>query len=134
MPARGAEPPSPPSFRRWAATAGVLQELHILCGARVPLYLDSASSVFVAKSDTAVKKSVWLIRRASVLEDGVVHGEMEPIPWYTSCWCRSVLFSVCHGVEVYTVSSVAYMFWPIVQAKKTRGVCHLFLLLSAAGP
>ena len=28
---------------------------------------------------TAVKKSVWLIRRAAVLEDGVVHGEIEPI-------------------------------------------------------
>ena len=60
-------------------TAGVLQELHVLCGARVPLYLDSASSVFVAKSDTAVKKSIWLIRRAAVLEDGVVHGDIEPI-------------------------------------------------------
>ena len=28
----------------------------------------------MAKSDTAIKKSVWLIRRAAVLEDCVVHG------------------------------------------------------------
>ena len=54
--------------------AGLLQELHILCGARVPFYLDSDTTVKVAKSDTAIKKSVWLIRRAAVLEDCVVHG------------------------------------------------------------
>jgi hypothetical protein len=67
------------NFNVLIPTAGVLQELHIMCGARAPLYLDSASSVFVAKSDTTVKKSVWLIRRAAVLEDGLVHGEIEPI-------------------------------------------------------
>jgi hypothetical protein len=67
------------NFNVLIPTAGVLQELHVMCGSRVPLYLDSASLVFVAKSDTAVKKSVWLIRRAAVLEDGVVHGEIEPI-------------------------------------------------------
>ena len=41
--------------------------------------LDSASTVFVATDDTAIKKSVWLIRRACVLEDGVVHDEIEPL-------------------------------------------------------
>ena len=50
------------------------RELHILCGACVPFYLDSDTTVKVAKSDTAIKKSVWLIRRAAVLEDCVVHG------------------------------------------------------------
>ena len=58
--------------------SGVLQEVRIRCGARVPFYLDSKTTVFVAKTDTAIKKSVWLIRRAAVLEDGVVHGEIEP--------------------------------------------------------
>ena len=29
--------------------------------------------------DTAIKKSVWLICRACVLEDGVVHDEIEPL-------------------------------------------------------
>ena len=59
--------------------SGVLQEVHVRCGAKVPFYLDSKTTVFVAKSDTAIKKSVWLIRRAAVLEDGVVNGEIEPI-------------------------------------------------------
>ena len=60
-------------------TAGVLQELHVLQGAKVPFYLDSLSSVFVTKSDTAIKKSAWLIRRADVLQDGVKHGDIHPI-------------------------------------------------------
>ena len=43
----------------------------------MPFYLDSDTTVKVAKSDTAIKKSVWLIRRAAVLEDCVVHGIIE---------------------------------------------------------
>ena len=59
--------------------SGVLQELRIRQGCKVPFYLDSMTTVFVAKSDTAIKKSVWLIRRAAVLEDGVSNGEIEPL-------------------------------------------------------
>ena len=59
--------------------SGVLQELRIRLGSKVPFYLDSSTTVFVAKSDTAIKKSVWLIRRAAVLEDGVTNGEIEPL-------------------------------------------------------
>ena len=36
-------------------------------------------TVFVATSDTAVKKSVWLLRRVAVLTDSVNHGEIIPI-------------------------------------------------------
>ena len=57
--------------------AGLLQELSVLQGSLVPFYLDSDTTVKVAKSDTAIKKSVWLIRRAAVLEDCVVHGIIE---------------------------------------------------------
>ena len=57
----------------------VLQELHIGLGKAVPMYLDSLTTVYVATSDTAIKKSVWLIRRAAVLEDGVTHGMINPI-------------------------------------------------------
>ena len=46
-------------------------------GALVPFYLDSDTTVKVGKSDTAIKKSVWLIRRATVLEDCVVHKMIE---------------------------------------------------------
>jgi len=45
----------------------------------MPFYLDSASTVFVAKDDAGVKKSVWLIRRAAVLQESVEHREIEPI-------------------------------------------------------
>jgi hypothetical protein len=57
--------------------AGLLQELSIQQGALVPFYLDSDTTVKVAKTDTAIKKSVWLIHRAAVLEDCVVHGIIE---------------------------------------------------------
>ena len=60
-------------------SSGLLQEFHIRCGALIPFYLDSATTMFVAKSDTAIKKSIWVIRRAAVLEDAVVHGEIEPL-------------------------------------------------------
>ena len=59
--------------------AGLLQEMHVRIGAKVPFYLDSATTVFVGTSDTAIKKSVWLIRRAAVLTDGVTHGLIEPL-------------------------------------------------------
>ena len=39
----------------------------------------SSTTVFVATSDTAIKKSIWLIRRVAVLEDGVTHGEVMPL-------------------------------------------------------
>lgn len=59
--------------------AGLLQEAHIRCGDSKPFYLDSASTVFVAKDDAGVKKSVWLIRRAAVLQESVEFKEIEPI-------------------------------------------------------
>ena len=52
-------------------TNGLLQELRIRLGKPTPFYLDSATTVFVAGDDKAVKKSVWLVRRAAVLHDGV---------------------------------------------------------------
>ena len=58
---------------------GVLQELHIRQGVPTPFYLDSSTTVFVATSDTAIRKSIWLIRRVAVLEDGVTHGEIGPL-------------------------------------------------------
>ena len=62
--------------------AGLLQEAHILCGDSMPFYLDSASTVFVAKDDAGVKKSVWLIRRAAVLQESVEY--RETLSLYTS--------------------------------------------------
>ena len=31
------------------------------------------------KSDTAVKKSVWLLRKVDVLQEAVQHGDIEPL-------------------------------------------------------
>ena len=56
-----------------------LQELHIRLGKPTPFYLDSQSTVFVAKCAAAVKKTVWLTRRAAVLQEGVQHDEILPI-------------------------------------------------------
>ena len=58
---------------------GLLQELSIRRGMPTPTYLDSASSVFVATSDVAPKKSVWLARRNKVVTEMVQHGEILPI-------------------------------------------------------
>ena len=58
---------------------GLLQELRLRLGRGTPFYLDSATTVFVARTDTAVKKSAWLIRRAAVLQEGVLYGEIIPV-------------------------------------------------------
>ena len=56
-----------------------LQENHIRQGKPTPMYLDSISTVFVAKGTTGVKKSVWLVRRTAVLHEAVEHGEIIPL-------------------------------------------------------
>ena len=61
------------------AVNGLLQELSIRRGKPTVFYLDSASSVFVASSDSAPKKSVWLTRRNKVITEAVEFGECEPI-------------------------------------------------------
>ena len=61
------------------AANGLLQELNIRLGKPTVFYLDSASSVFVASSDSAPKKSVWLTRRNKVITEAVEHGECKPI-------------------------------------------------------
>ena len=58
---------------------GVLQELSIRLGMATPYYLDSRSTTFVASTDIAVRKSVWLQRRADVLQEAVEYHEIRPI-------------------------------------------------------
>ena len=67
------------NFNHMVPCSGLLQELHILLGARVPFYLDSMTTVFVISSDTAIKRSAWLMRRVVVLEEGVSEGYLEPV-------------------------------------------------------
>ena len=55
---------------------GVLQEIHVRLGAPTPVYFDSSSTVDVSRSDKSVKRSLWLQRRAIVMQEAVEHGEM----------------------------------------------------------
>ena len=61
------------------AVNGLLQELSIRRGKPTVFYFDCASTIFVASSDSAPKKSVWLTRRNKVITEAVEHGECEPI-------------------------------------------------------
>ena len=58
---------------------GLLQELRIRLGKATPFYLDSSTSVFVSTNDKAAKKSIWMQRRAIVLQETVKFGEVRPI-------------------------------------------------------
>ena len=58
----------------------------MLEGVPPTVYFDSSSTVFVATSDTAIKKSMWLRRRVLVMTDSVKLGELAPkhIPEYNN--------------------------------------------------
>ena len=58
---------------------GLLTELRIPQEHPTPTYIDSASTVFVAQSRAAVKKSAWMRRRAEVLTQAYDLGEISPI-------------------------------------------------------
>ena len=58
---------------------GLLTEWRIPQELPTPLYIDSASTVFVAQSRGAVKKSAWIRRRAEVLQEAFDLGECMPI-------------------------------------------------------
>ena len=58
---------------------GALQELSIRQGRATTTYFDSFSTVFVATSDVAPKKSVWLARRIKVINEIVEQGEIAPV-------------------------------------------------------
>ena len=57
---------------------GLLQEMRIRLGRSCPFYLDSKTTVFVAVTNAAVKKSVWLLRRVAVLTDCTSGNEIPP--------------------------------------------------------
>ena len=57
---------------------GLLTEMRIPQELPTPLYIDSASTVFVAQNRAAVKKSAWIRRRAEVLTEAFALGECEP--------------------------------------------------------
>ena len=57
---------------------GLLTEMRVPQELPTPLYIDSASTVFVAQNRAAVKKSAWIRRRAEVLTEAFTMGECNP--------------------------------------------------------
>ena len=58
---------------------GLLQEFHIQQGKPVPFYMDSSTSLFVAKDESSAKRSLWIRRRIAVLQEGVEYMEINPL-------------------------------------------------------
>ena len=58
---------------------GLLTEWRVHQDRATPVYIDSASTIFVAQSRGAVKKSAWIRRRAEVLQEAFDLGECDPI-------------------------------------------------------
>jgi hypothetical protein len=67
------------ALTRIITARGLLQEMHYPQNRPTPTFTDSATSIFVANDDGAVKRALWLRRRVLVLRDGVDTGEFEPI-------------------------------------------------------
>ena len=56
---------------------GVLQEIG-MCRARPkPIFCGSQSTIAVANAATAIKKSIWLCRRAALLRKSVDDGDVD---------------------------------------------------------
>ena len=51
--------------------SGLLQEWHIFSDTPTPIHCDSQSTVFVARKTSAIKRSVWINRRAVVIREAV---------------------------------------------------------------
>ena len=51
--------------------SGLLQEWHIFSDTPPPIHCDSQSTVFVARKTAAIKRSVWINRRAAVIREAV---------------------------------------------------------------
>jgi hypothetical protein len=67
------------ALTRIITARGLLQEMHYPQVRPTPTFTDSATSIFVANDDSALKRALWVIRRVKVLRDGVDDGEFEPI-------------------------------------------------------
>ncbi|KOO34385.1 hypothetical protein Ctob_016321, partial [Chrysochromulina tobinii] len=62
------------ALNRIITARGLLQEMHYPSDRPTPTFTDSATSIFVANDDGALKRALWLRRRVLVLRDGVDEG------------------------------------------------------------
>jgi hypothetical protein len=55
---------------------GQLLECGIFQDQPTPVYIDSASAIFVIHDRAAVKRSIWLLRRATILQESAEYGDI----------------------------------------------------------
>ena len=55
---------------------GRLFEVSIHVDLPTPIYIDSASVIYVIHDRAAVKKSLWILRRAAILQEAAEYGEI----------------------------------------------------------
>ena len=60
-------------LQRVCVIAETLREFYIAYEEPVPVYVDSESTLLVGNNERSVKRSVWTIRRAVVLQGAVAH-------------------------------------------------------------
>ena len=60
-------------LQRVCVIAETLREFYIAYEEPVPVYVDSESTLLVGNNERSVKRSVWTIRRAVVLQEAVAH-------------------------------------------------------------
>ena len=64
------------SLHRLLPVRGILLEASIYQDQPTPLYIDSASTIFVIADSAAVKKTMWLNRRATILQEAQMMGDI----------------------------------------------------------
>ena len=78
----------------------LLAEWHVVAPDPPPLYVDSESTVLVGNSEASVRRSVWTIRRAVILQEAVAH-----------CVCRIVKISEKFNLADIFTKYLPYHVW-----------------------
>ena len=66
------------AVNRLTPVRGLLHELSIKQLQPTPLWIDSQTTVFVARDNGAVKRSVWILRRVGSIQEAYELGEIDP--------------------------------------------------------
>lgn len=66
-------------YTRVLLCRGVMREWGYPCADATPFMFDSATTIFVAKDESAVKRSIWIRRRSRVLTEGTEMGDINPV-------------------------------------------------------
>ena len=58
---------------------GLAHELRITQSFGTPGFIDSSSTVFIARDQAAPKRSIWILRRSAVLQESKEQGDIDPL-------------------------------------------------------